>query len=423
MSATRVERLAQRRFLGFKGDLWAWVVYDLANTIFSAIFVSLTFPQFIKNFAGGTERDIGIVNAVACLSAALLVPILGSISDRTGRRLPMLIVFTLLCCVLAPMGTYAPSVLGAALIGGLALFGYYTGLSLYDAILPDIATGEKQGRASGLGVGIGYGGTIIAIACSAPMFIFFDLPEQLSLAILNWMVGILFFLFALPLFVLHKEERLSAPMKMKESIIDGFQRVRNGARTATRSLWYFIGSSFFYANAAMAIIYFFNLYATEELGIPLAQFMIIYAGLAASAMVWSIAGGYAVDKFGPRSVLFFAGFFWIGIILFMMRIQTVTGFVIAGIAGGAALGLLWTASRPLLIRLGDPERMGESFGFLNFASRASTIVGPLVFGDLVTRYDYDWALGALIVFFVIGLILLKLVPAGTDDLIAAEAAP
>lgn len=418
MNESRVDRMARRKFFGFSSELWAWVVYDLANTIFSAIFISITFPQFIKHYVGGTERDIGIVNAIACLAAAVLVPVLGSISDRTGRRLPMLIVFTLMCCVLAPFGTVLPTLVGAAFIGGLALFAYYAGLSLYDAILPDVASSSKQGIASGLGVGVGYGGTIIAIACSAPMFILFDLDEKVSLGLLNWMVGILFLLFAIPLFVLHKETRIAAPMKLKDSVIDGLQRVREGAKLATRPLWIYLWSSFFYANAAMAIIYFFNLYATEELGIPLAQFMIIYAGLAASAMVWSIIGGYAVDRLGARKVLFFAGFFWIAIIIFMMFIQTVTGFVIAGLAGGAALGLVWTASRPLLVRLSDPDRMGESFGFLNFAGRTSTIVGPLVFGDLVTRYNYDWALGALIAFFVIGIGLLKLVPAQLVDGIA-----
>jgi MFS transporter, UMF1 family len=147
------------------------------------------------------------------------------------------------------------------------------------------------------------------------------------------------------------------------------------------------------------------------LGIPFEVFVKIYLVLSLSAMFWSIVAGHVVDRVGPRRVLIFAGFFWIGIVLFMMKIDTTFGFVIAGLAGGAALGLVWTASRPLLINLGDPERMGETFGFLGLANRASAVVGPFVFGTIATNFDYDWALISLIGFFALGTFFLFFVPA------------
>lgn len=411
MAGTPLDRFAHRKFLGFTSELWAWAVYDLANTIFSAIFLSLSFPVFIKTFAGGDEQMVGIVNSVACLASAAVVPFLGSISDHTGRRLPLLVIFTIMCCVLTPLGSYGLSLPAAAIVGGLAIFAYYSGLALYDAILPDLATSEGQGKASGLGIGVGYGGTIVALLAAAPIQKKFGSGTLLSLQMMNWMVGVLFFLFALPLFILHKEKGTHLHIPWFEVVSESTRRVFQGAKIANKHLWLFLASSFFTVNAVMAVIMFFGLYAIDELEIPTETFVKIYAVLAVSAMVWSIVGGYAVDKVGARSVLFFASYFWIAIVLFMMRIHTVNGFVIAGIAGGAALGLVWTASRPLLIGLGDPERMGETFGFLGIANRASAVVGPLVFGIVATHKGYDWALSSLIIFFVAGIAFLFFVPA------------
>lgn len=411
MTGSRVERFAQKSFLGFSSELWAWAVYDLANTIFSAIFLSLSFPVFIESFAGGDEQLVGVVNSIACLASAIIVPFLGSISDRTGRRLPILIVFTLMCCILTPLGSYRLQLPGAALLGGLAIFAYYTGLALYDAILPDLAESDGQGKASGLGIGVGYGGTIIALLAAAPIQKHFGSGTLLSLQVMNWMVGVLFMLFALPLFILHKEKGALVRVPWIDIASESVGRVMQGARSANKHLWFFLASSFFTVNAVMAVIMFFGLYAIKVLEIPTETFVKIYAVLAVSAMVWSIVGGYAVDRVGARPVLFFASYFWIAIIIFMMGIQSVGGFVIAGIAGGAALGLVWTASRPLLIGLGDPERMGETFGFLGIANRASAVVGPLVFGIMASHYGYDSALASLIAFFVVGIIFLFFVPA------------
>lgn len=416
MSNSRLERVAHKSFLGFSAELWAWAVYDLANTIFSAIFLSMSFPVFIKTFAGGTEKDIGYVNTVACLASALIVPFLGSVSDKIGRRLPILVVCTVSCCILTPIGAYfESSLITAAFSGGFAIFAYYTGLALYDAILPDLTDARGQGRASGLGIGIGYGGTLIALLCVLAIQKKFGSGTLSSLQVMNWMVGVLFLFFALPLFILRKEQRTGDKVEWSHVASESVERVVRGARIANRHLWTYLISQFFTVNAMSAVIMFFAVYATDILGIPFDTFIQIYLLLSVSAMIWSLAAGYVVDRVGARKILLFSGFMWIGLVLFMMQIETTAGFIIAGLAGGGGLGLVWTASRPLLIRLGDPERMGETFGFLGLSNRASAVVGPLVFGVIADRYNYQWALGSLVAFFVLGLLFLFQVPGRFDD--------
>jgi UMF1 family MFS transporter len=404
----------RKGFLGFSRIVWAWALYDLANTVFSALFVSMNYPLMITQFAGGTEQLVGAIQSVAAIAAAISVPFLGSISDQTGRRLPMLSIMTVLCCIMTPLASFVPLAF-MALFSGFAHYSYNAGMALYDAILSDIASPEEQGRVSGFGTAIGYGGTIIALAAAAPIYRILrteeDLMTSASIRAVNVMVGSLFLLFSIPLFTMHKEKGTGRKIDFTKALHDSVGRVIAGARLASKELWIYIASSFFYTNAAMAVITFFILYANKVLEIPMGKFLIVYAALAVAAGIGSMIAGYATDRFSPRKVLFACGFLWIAIIAFLMKVTTFEAFLVGGALGGAALGTLWTASRPQLIRLADVERMGETFGFLAVAQRSSSVVGPFVFGYLVTRYDsYDLALLSLIGFYAVGIVLLFFVP-------------
>lgn len=410
----------RKGMMGLPWIIWAWSLYDLANTVFSALFVSVNFPVWIKQYAGGDTAIVGATTSVACFLSALVVPILGSITDQTRRRMPILICLTAVCCFCTPLGPYL-RLAGAVLVGGLAFFCYYTGLALYDSVLPTIATERIQGRASGLGVGLGYGGTIVALLSAKPIQDHFGSDPSTALKITNWMIGSLYLFFALPLFLMLKEKGLAGPVDLPRACRLSFGRVIAGARQASPSLRTFIGASFCFANAAMAVIIFFGLFALDELKLELPEFYKIYAGLAISALLGSFIAGRVVDKVGPRRVLIFIAVFWIVCLIYMTRVTTERGFIIAGMGGGAALGTLWTATRPMIIRLANPERMGETFGFLGMANSSSAVIGPFVFGLLAKHYGYDVALFALIGFFVVGLGLLSRVklPPLADTVAAA----
>lgn len=80
-----------------KKDIFAWSIYDFANTAFSALFVTFFFPFYVKEFLGGNEFHVGLVFGASMLLAGILVPIIGAISDQMNRRMPFIIIFTLLC--------------------------------------------------------------------------------------------------------------------------------------------------------------------------------------------------------------------------------------------------------------------------------------------------------------------------------------
>src|SRR5438270_13119531 len=77
----------------------SWVLYDLANTIFSMGVISLNFPLWIRD-AVGKERADARYGTIMALSMALIFfasPLLGAMTDRARRRMPFLIASTLIC--------------------------------------------------------------------------------------------------------------------------------------------------------------------------------------------------------------------------------------------------------------------------------------------------------------------------------------
>src|SRR5215211_7670800 len=81
----------------------AWSLYDFANTIFSFAVVSSAIGLWLVADERFGERDGNVILSIAIVASvglnALVSPILGALSDRTGRRLPFLLFFTALCVI------------------------------------------------------------------------------------------------------------------------------------------------------------------------------------------------------------------------------------------------------------------------------------------------------------------------------------
>src|SRR3712207_3562397 len=72
----------------------SWVLYDLANTIFSMGVISLFFPLYMRDLVGAERADTvyGIITAISMALIFVLSPLLGAMTDRARRRMPFLIV-------------------------------------------------------------------------------------------------------------------------------------------------------------------------------------------------------------------------------------------------------------------------------------------------------------------------------------------
>ena len=70
--------------------IWGWMLFDWANQPFSTLVVTFVFgPWFVAQAIGDPvagQALWGWASAIAGAAAAVLAPVLGAISDRTGAR-------------------------------------------------------------------------------------------------------------------------------------------------------------------------------------------------------------------------------------------------------------------------------------------------------------------------------------------------
>ncbi len=388
-------------------QILSWCFYDFANTIYSAMFVSFLLPVFVKNHLGGTESAIGWVTGGSTLLVIFIIPAVGAFSDWLGLRLPFLAFFTVLCCCATAVFGFLP-LQWALLAAVVANTSFQSALPLYDALLPKLAPPERHGQVSGWGVGIGYLGTLASLGVTASILSVYGWESTEGMQVVFIATGASFLICALVSFLGIREERRVLAGDWREAMRESFRGLFGRILGALRRTVFrrFLLGMFWYSNAVAAVIVFFSLFGMEELGLSVTEFLMTYAAFSVASFGGAMVAGRMVDRFGGRRVLLFAGVLWMGLLVFLLLAKSLVGYLIAGCLGGAAMGTVWTASRPVLIRLAKPGQMAEHFGFLAVMNKASGAVGPVVFGYLAEKIGYDVAVSVLLVFFAAGMFCL-----------------
>jgi UMF1 family MFS transporter len=371
-----------------------WVLYDLANTIFSMAIVSLYFSLWVLDRVGQDRVDFvyGITTAISMLIIFLVSPMLGAMTDKAKRRMPFLVVSTLICVAFTALlgmgGLYITLTL--FIIANIA---YQAGIQFYDALLPDVSTEENRGWIGGLGVGVGYLGSYIGIGVGLLITAFYRLPVQMIFPV----VAALFLLFSLPCFFFVREQpnTKAEPFswKMVQRVTtQTFETIRNSKNYP--GLGRFLLGRIFYTDAINTMISVMGLYVTNQVvrsglsaddGAIRAQ--IILLGAVTFAIIGGLAWGKIVDKIGPKRSLTIVLILWMGIFLLaaligLLNLPIELFYVVAALAG-FALGGTWAADRPYMLRLTPPARIGEFYGLYSMVGRFSAITGPLLWGLVV----------------------------------------
>ena len=73
-----------------KLSIVSWALYDLANTIFSFNIISIHMALWVVNDMGGTDSQYAFANSLSMFMVIFTAPLLGAMSDQSGRRIPFL---------------------------------------------------------------------------------------------------------------------------------------------------------------------------------------------------------------------------------------------------------------------------------------------------------------------------------------------
>ena len=404
-------------------ERWSWATYDFANTIFSMNVGTLFFAVWFVDDLGGTNTQLSIATAAASLLVALSIPVLGAVSDAQRRRRPWVIGFTLAAvaatALIGVLGrTTLPlvgeQVVGAAAAGGAGLglaalapllvafvvanYAYQGALPFYNAMLPELAAPEAQGRLSGLGAALGYVGSIVGVLVGMTFFAggipgIAQLPDDVVRTLRGIVpfadaggrvsvfvpTALVFLVCALPLFLFcrdHDPAPKGAPMRIRQAFADLRATLRDARRHP--GVLRFIGASLLYQDAVGTIIGVMALYAVKAVGFERGLETTLFVALTVPAVLGSYAIGRLCDRKGPKWTLQFVVGAWILLLLGMILAPGRAAFLGVGVGIGLIFGGIATAERPMLLRLVPDVEAGRFFALMVLSARAAAIVGPLV---------------------------------------------
>jgi UMF1 family MFS transporter len=397
----------------------AWALYDFANTIFSFAIVSFAMSLWAIRFLGADAGQLWFTLAVSVsvLLNAIVSPVLGAMSDRTGRRKPFLFVFTTITIGATALIGFVDVGIGL-LFFAVANFAYQAALIYYDALLPDVARADARGRLSGIGVALGYTGTIVA----GLLFRFTTDDDGRTTVASFVLVASLFALFAIPLFALVRERRPAGQPFRAIDAVRSWSQLRTTIRHAREvpGLPRFLLGRFFYTDPVNTTIVVMSAFATQAIGFTESEALNVLLLLTVVAVVASFGWGALVDRIGPkRTLMVVLGSWAVGLVIAGAVLEPIP-FLVAGAILGSGLGGVGVTDRLLLLRLAPPVRIGEMLGLYGLVGKLSAVIGPLLYGQLVFwllpvlgKGAYQVAIFSLLVLMLIGVAIVRRVPPGS----------
>jgi UMF1 family MFS transporter len=437
-----------------KRNVFCWAMYDLANTIYSMIIVSLIINRYVLVIGqveygmsyGSVSFLFGVVALVMQLAIAICIPILGALSDNVGKRKPFVISLTGIILLFASLIGFSHDLTTVLLLFIIANVAYQFSLMFYDAMLPFIAKREDIGKVAGFGVAWGYFGTILSLFIMLPLILLLgDMnTDPLQGPIVygytgNWFTFvipmILFLVCAIPFLYVREKQKKGKRPPVGKLIGNTFKQLGSTFKDIRKhkSMFIFIIGYFFVADVANVLVLYMTPLVTDGLiigtgGVSSTTFAIIFIIIGTfSAVVFTYFVGKFGQKFGAKKTFYLVGALWglaltIAIVLIFTTSSIEIGLnlpfifsLLVAMITGPALGGTWVAQRIMVTELAPKEKFGEFFGFSKLSGKLSSAIGPFVWGTVMLTYDvigkaaYGWAMISVGIIMAIGIFILSFV--------------
>jgi UMF1 family MFS transporter len=443
--------------------IWGWYFFDWASQPCHTLLVTFIFGPYFASVASEYFLDSGLAPqaaaaraqtmwsqalAIAGLVIGLGAPVMGAFADRTGRRRPWIVAFSVMY-VVGAVAIWGMLPDGSNLWCGLAAFalgfiGAEYALIFINAQLPSLGTDEEVGAISGSGFAFGYAGGVLSLFLMLLLFV--EQPSGKTLIGLDPLFGLdagaregtravgpfaalWYAVFMIPYFLWVRESGPATRGVRVSDALGALWRTLKGLRHRL-SLGAYLGSSMLYRDALNGLYGFGGTYAVLVLKWPITSVGIFGIIGAISAALFSWAGGRLDARFGPKPVITAAVWGLIAVCVAVVGMDRTQIFGLplsegsnlpdilfygCGVLIGGLGGTLQAASRTLMVRHTDPAHPTENFGLYGLSGRATSFLAPASIGA-VTAMTQSARIGIspVIGLFLIGLFLLRYVQAEGD---------
>lgn len=406
-----------------KRAIWAWTMYDWANSAFATTIMAAVLPVYYTSVAtAGLAPNIataywGYTSSFSALLAAIISPILGAVADFSGSKKKFLTIFMALGVTGTALLYFIQSGdwLLASLFFTFGNIGFAGSLVYYDALLPHVAGPEEIDQVSSRGYAMGYIGGGLLLAINLVMIM--ALPEWIPgldaglMTRLSFVtVAIWWAVFTLPLLLNVKEpkRRIHPGEENYHAIQASFRRLGQTFRELGkyRDLSMAMLAFWVYANGIGTIIVMATAYG-NELGFGRTTLIGTLLMVQFLAAPFAILFGKLSRKIGTKRSIYLS--------LAIYTLIAVTGFFlyhewqfwVLGAAVATVQGGSQALSRSLIGRMMPKSKSAEFYGFFSVFEKFASILGPFLFGVVSTVVGHSrLSILSLFVFFLVGMLLL-----------------
>ncbi len=413
-----------------RSQILAWALWDFGATGLNAVVVTFVFSIYLTNTVGddlpggiSATSWLGWALGAAGLMVALLAPVTGVWVDAPWRRRRALAVLSALAVGLTlSMGLIRDDY--RYLAGGLVLVACASACGdlatvPYNAMLRQLSTPKTSGQISGMGLGLGFFGSVVLLLVVYFGFIaadgdhsgLLDLPvadgQNVRAAML--FTAIWFGSFALPLLI-------AAPSPHPDPLEE---RVAGGFFSGYRKLWAEIGSewrrdhnvvyyliaSAVFRDGLTGIFAFGAVLGVRVYGVSQADVLLFGVSASVVAAIGAVIGGRLDDRFGAKPVIVGSLTAMIAVASTLMTLSGVLAFWVCGLLLCLFIGPTLSAARTLMLRMSADGKEGVAFGLYTTTGRAVSYLAPVLFSTFIAVFGADRAgMGGLIVVLALGLL-------------------
>ena len=401
--------------------VWAWSMYDWANSAFSTTVMAGFFPIFFEKYWSNPDDviqstyQLGWANSLASIVVAALAPFLGAIADRGSAKKKFLIFF----CYMGVVMTGGLYMVGqgqwqmAVMVYIAASVGFMGANIFYDSLLPSVAPKEKMNYVSSLGFALGYIGGGLLFLINVLMYLhpqWFGIADAATAIKLSFLsVAVWWGVFTIPLLLFVPEPQISDSLPLVRAISAGYRQLRI-TFTQIRQLkviGMFLLAYWLYIDGVDTIIRM-SVKMGSSLGFEAGD--LITALLMVQFIAFPAALGYNwfASKIGTKKAVLIAigGYSVVTLLAYFMTVKL--HFYILAALIGLFQGGVQALSRSLFTRLVPRGKEAEFFGFYNMLGKFAAVIGPIMMG-WVTLATGNVRLGILsiLILFISGALLLQ----------------
>ncbi|MES2215933.1 MAG: MFS transporter [Patescibacteria group bacterium] len=392
-------------------NIFLWALYDFANSIILITFF-LYFAQWVVVEKGIQDIYYNLTFTAAAILLLLTVPITGFLLDKYWRRITGLrytTFATALLFLISAIGAIHDNVPVALIFFTLGMYIYLLTFTFYTPLLNDIASPEKIGRISGIGIACNYAGQfaglLLALPFSNGLVSFFGASSRLETLIPSVIV---FVVLTLPTIIwFYEPPRPKAIIHFKTEVKE--------FGTATKNLFLYPGIALFiityflFNDAILTASNNFPIFMEQVWAVSDNVKTYLLLGIIITSGIGGLLGGMVSDRLGHKRTMVLILAVWIVLLPLVGLVTNFTVFIVCAVAMGFWFGASWTVSRSVMSYLIPPGSNNLAFGYFGLIERASSFIGPVVWGSVVGAFvsigsfRYRLAIVAVTGFIVLGL--------------------